>query len=223
VVGQHPGTSLEFIPSNDTIFSDEIGTFVGQMSAAAQRSLNWNLLNVRPGPREREGLMSRLRISDRAAEVGGRVYGLTMPEPSKLRLTFLSALLYDTLPDWAEVMHLPVPERIAALAKPGVRHMLREGAASATYRLWTDCANCTVSDVERPHLFAVVDSRTGDLVPEWGTDASTHYQHRCPRRAGTGITTPASGDDDESWAERGASVLTGAPSSWDPMPAPIST
>jgi N-acyl-D-aspartate/D-glutamate deacylase len=203
VVGQHPGTSLEFIPSNDTIFSDEIGTFVGQMSAAAQRSLNWNLLNVRPGPQEREGLMSRLRISDRAAEVGGRVYGLTMPEPSKLRLTFLSALLYDTLPGWAEVMHLPVPERIAALEKPGVRHMLREGAASAPYRLWTDWANCTISDVGCPSLFAVVGRRIGDLVPEWGTDAFDALVNIVVQdELVTGITTPASGDDDESWAER---------------------
>jgi N-acyl-D-aspartate/D-glutamate deacylase len=203
VVRDHPGTSLEFIPSNDTIFADEIGTFVGRMSAAAQRSLNWNLLSVRPGPQEHEGLMSRLRVSDRAAEVGGRVYGLTMPEPSKLRLTFLSPQLYDTLPDWAEVMHLPIPERIVALGKPQVRQMLREGAAAAPYKLWTDWAECTISDVGSPSLSGVVGRRLADLVPEYGYDPFDALLNIVVQdELVPGISTPVSGDDDASWAER---------------------
>jgi N-acyl-D-aspartate/D-glutamate deacylase len=147
--------------------------------------------------------MSRLRISDRAAEVGGRVYGLTMPEPSKLRLTFLSPQLYDTLPNWAEVMHLPIPERILALGKPEVRQMLREGAAAAPYKLWTDWAECTISDVGSPSLSDVVGRRLADLVPEYGDDPFDALLNIVVQdELVPGISTPLSGDDDASWAER---------------------
>jgi N-acyl-D-aspartate/D-glutamate deacylase len=203
VVRDHPGTSLEFIPTNDTIFGDEVGTFVGRMSAAAQRPLNWNLLSVRPGPEEYEGRMSRLRVSDRAAEAGGRVHALTMPEPSRMRLTFLTGILYDSLPNWAEVMRLPVPERITELGKPGVRQMLREGAAAAPYRLWHDWPDCTVSDVGSPSLSHLVGRRLADLVPEYGTDAFDALLNIVIQdKLVTGISTPVSGDDDESWEER---------------------
>ncbi|HSY15308.1 MAG TPA: amidohydrolase family protein [Jatrophihabitantaceae bacterium] len=202
-VRDHPGTALEYIPSNDTIFPDEIGTWVGRMSAAAQRSLNWNLLNVRPGPEEHEGMMSRLRVSDRAAEVGGRVYGLTMPEPSKLRTSFVSGLLYDSLPNWADVMRLPVPERIVELGKPEVRKMLQEGAASAPYRLWHDWPGCVISDVGSASLSHLVGRSLGDLVPEYGHDAFDALLNIVIQdNLVTGISTPPSGDDDESWAER---------------------
>jgi len=203
VVRDHPGTSLEFIPTNDTIFGDEVGTFVGRMSAAAQRPLNWNLLSVRPGPEEYEGRMSRLRVSDRAAEAGGRVHALTMPEPSRMRLTFLTGILYDSLPNWAEVMRLPVPERITALGQPGVRQMLREGAAAAPYRLWHDWPDCTISDVGSPSLSHLVGRRLADLVPEYGTDAFDALLNIVIQdELVTGISTPVSGDDDESWEER---------------------
>jgi N-acyl-D-aspartate/D-glutamate deacylase len=203
VVGDHPGTSLEFIPSNDTIFSDEIGTFVGRMSAAAQRTLNWNLLSVRPGPQEAEGRMSRLRVSDRAAEVGGRVVALTMPEPSTMRLTFLTGVVYDSLPNWADVMLLPVPERIVALGKPEVRQMLRDGVAAAPYKLWTDWPDCTISDVGSSTLSHIVGRRLADLVPEFGYDSFDALLNVVIQDGlVTGIATPASGDDDESWAER---------------------
>jgi N-acyl-D-aspartate/D-glutamate deacylase len=203
VVRDHPGTSLEFIPTNDTIFGDEVGTFVGRMSAAAQRPLNWNLLSVRPGPEEYEGRMSRLRVSDRAAEAGGRVHALTMPEPSRMRLTFLTGILYDSLPNWAGVMRLPVPERITALGEPGVRQMLREGAAAAPYRLWHDWPDCTISDVGSPSLSHLVGRRLADLVPEYGADAFDALLNIVIQdKLVTGISTPVSGDDDESWEER---------------------
>jgi N-acyl-D-aspartate/D-glutamate deacylase len=202
-VRDHPGTSLEFIPSNDTIFADEIGTLVGRMSAVAQRPLNWNLLSVRPGPQEHEGLMSRLRVSDRAAEVGGRVYALTMPRPGMLRLTFLTGVVYDTLPNWAEVMRLPVPDRIAALAKPEVRQMLRDGVAAAPYKLFTDWPDCAISDVGSPELSHIVGRRLAELVPEYGTDPFDALLNIVIQdELVTGISTPATGDDDASWAER---------------------
>ncbi|HXC75967.1 MAG TPA: amidohydrolase family protein [Candidatus Acidoferrum sp.] len=202
-VRDHPGTSLEFIPTNDTIFSEEVGTLVGRMSAAAQRSLNWNLLSVRPGPQEHEGLMSRLRISDRAAEVGGRVYGLTMPRPSMLRNTFLTGLSYDSLPNWADVMRLPVAEKIVALGKPEVRQMLRDGVAAHPYKLFTDWPDCTISDVGSPELAHIVGRRLAELVPEFGTDAFDALLNIVIQdKLVTGICTPATGDDDASWAER---------------------
>jgi N-acyl-D-aspartate/D-glutamate deacylase len=202
-VRDHAGTSLEFIPSNDVVFGEEVGRLVGRMSAAAQRPLNWNLLSVRPGPLEEEGRMSRLRASDRAAELGGLVKALTMPQASTMRLTFLAGVIYDSLPDWADVMYLPVPERIVALNKPEVRQLLREGVAAAPYKLWTDWPDCTISDVGSPKLSHIVGRRLGDLVPEYGYDAFDALLNIVVQDdLVTGIATPTTGDDDASWAER---------------------
>src|SRR5262249_14951826 len=47
------------------------------------------------------------------------------------RLNFVTAFVLDSLPGWAEVVTLPLPERKRALADPAVRARLDEGARNA--------------------------------------------------------------------------------------------
>jgi N-acyl-D-aspartate/D-glutamate deacylase len=65
-----------------------------------------------------------------AAEAGGCVVALTLPQGMSIRLTFLSGMILDALPGWSELFGLPVPERIAALRDPDTRRRLDEGAHS---------------------------------------------------------------------------------------------
>jgi N-acyl-D-aspartate/D-glutamate deacylase len=125
----HPGTTLEAIIAGCLSgFTDDDIALLTDMSVAADRPLNWNLLGVSAA--NPDGHQRQLRASGISAERGGRVVALTLPQAMKIRLSFLSGFVLDGLPGWRDTMHLPVPERLRALSDPQVRRRLAEGAAS---------------------------------------------------------------------------------------------
>ena len=129
VLREHPGTQLEaIIPGCLSGFTDDDVDLLAGMSKAADRPLNWNVLGVSAG--NPEGHEKQLRASQVAAKRGGRVVALTLPHSTKIRLSFLSGFVLDGLPGWRETMHLPVPERLKALADREVRRRLNQGAHS---------------------------------------------------------------------------------------------
>ncbi|MBV8182457.1 MAG: amidohydrolase family protein [Mycobacterium sp.] len=128
-VRSHPGTTLEaIIPGCLQGFTDDETALLTDMSLAADRPLNWNLLGVSAA--NPAGHQRQLHTSEVAAERGGRVVALTLPHAMKIRLSFLTGFVLDGLPGWRDIMHLPVPERLAALADPEVRRRLNDGAQS---------------------------------------------------------------------------------------------
>ena len=74
-----------------------------------------------------------LAASDYAAERGGRVLALTMPDAPSPRICFDNGFLLDTIPGWEKPMALPHDEKKAMLASAdGPRRAARGGAATAT-------------------------------------------------------------------------------------------
>ncbi|MBV9512476.1 MAG: amidohydrolase family protein [Mycobacteriaceae bacterium] len=139
-VRRHAGTTLEaIIPGCLSGFTDDDVALLTDMSRAADRPLNWNVLAVSAA--NPQGHERQLRASDLAAERGGRVVALTMPHATKIRLSFLTGFVLDGLPGWRETMHLPVAERIRALAEPDVRRRLNEGAQSEEAGILRGLAN----------------------------------------------------------------------------------
>ena len=139
-VREHPGTTLEaIIPGCLQGFSDDEIALLTDMSVAADRPLNWNLLGVSAA--NPAGHQGQLRASEVAAERGGRVVALTLPHAMKIRLSFLSGFVLDGLPGWRDTMHLPVRERLAALADPDVRRRLNDGAQSKEAGMLRGLAN----------------------------------------------------------------------------------
>ncbi|HEU4361199.1 MAG TPA: amidohydrolase family protein [Mycobacterium sp.] len=128
-VRDHPGTTLEaIVPGCLSGFTDDEITLLTEMSLAAGRPLNWNVLSVSAA--NPAGHTGQLRASESAAQRGGRVVALTLPHAMSIRLSFLTGFVLDGLPGWRDTMHLPVPERLKALADPEVRRRLNEGAQS---------------------------------------------------------------------------------------------
>ncbi len=115
------GTSLEFLPRYVDRFDPDQADLLANLSAAAQRPLNWNVLRIADDP---AGAAEAMRQSDHARAKGGKVVGLTMPIPSRARFSFLSGFVLNALPDWGEVIGLPVDVRLAALRDPAVRRRL---------------------------------------------------------------------------------------------------
>ena len=120
-VRDHAGTSLEFIPAMGEI-SDERIALMTDMSFAADRPLNWNLLgSVSPTP----VFAQQLTSSDHAAAHGARVVALALPDVMRLR----SSRMLQAMPGWGEVIALPDAERRARASQDAaVRDRLRDRA-----------------------------------------------------------------------------------------------
>jgi N-acyl-D-aspartate/D-glutamate deacylase len=119
----HPGTTLEFIAALGEIPEDRI-RLMADMSLAANRPLNWNLLgSLSPT----EIVEQQLSATDHARARGAEVVALALPDVMRMR----ASAMFDSLPGWREVVGLPPAERRAALADPARRDQLRRAAARA--------------------------------------------------------------------------------------------
>ncbi len=128
-VSLHEGTTLEYITSGclDN-FSDEEKDLMADMSATANRPLNWNLLTI--DARTPEKTEHQLDVSDRATAKGGRVVALTMPTLVPMNMSFRNHCALFLIPGWGPIMGLPIEWRIEALKSPGVRAKLNDLARS---------------------------------------------------------------------------------------------
>jgi N-acyl-D-aspartate/D-glutamate deacylase len=125
-VRSHPGTTLEFIIDGClNQFQDrEIGLMIA-MSLAANRPLNWNVMQVSATNRARHE--HQLSAGTKAKAAGAKIVALTMPTLVGLKMSFLEHCALNSIPEWGPILALPVPERIRMLKDPQVRERMREG------------------------------------------------------------------------------------------------
>ena len=165
-----PGTVLEFLPGIGT-FDDDTVQLMVDLSLAANRPLNWNVLGVSSFmPSLYEG---QLAASDRAAEAGARIVALTPSQVMSLRINLLSGFIVDAFPEWPEVIGLPVEERKKALADPVVRERLKKGAASeaaGALRALAIWENVTVDQVFTDANTRFQGRKLGEIGEELGKD-----------------------------------------------------
>jgi len=132
VVKEFPGTTLEFIPQVGP-FTPETFNLMADMSVAANRPLNWNLLAVQE--QNWEQVQHQLTGGDIAEAKGGRVLALTLPDTFRLRLNLRSGFVLDILPGWDKLMALPPAEKLAMLRDPAGRKHMNDLAQSPTTSL----------------------------------------------------------------------------------------
>ena len=128
-VRDHEGTTLEYVTDGCMRgFRDDEVDLMAEMTLAARRPLNWNVLTV--DAKEPERYRSQLAACENAAERGGRAIALTMPVLVEMNMSFRNYCALFMLPGWGDVMNLPVPERIAKLREPETRRWMNERARS---------------------------------------------------------------------------------------------
>jgi N-acyl-D-aspartate/D-glutamate deacylase len=194
----HEGTTLEFIPAIGPI-PDERMTLMADMSLAADRPLNWNLLGSLASE---EIYQQQLQASDVAEARGAYVVALTLPDVMRLR----SSTLLAGLPGWRDVVDLDESGRRAAAATPDTRAKLRAGAEQAAQRasgVLADFALMEVADpgsewVGRP-LGAIAEARGTDVVDVL---IDVVLVERLTLYAVLPSLTPSLGRTDEGWRAR---------------------
>jgi N-acyl-D-aspartate/D-glutamate deacylase len=204
-VRDHPGTTLEaIIPGCLQGFSDDEVALLTDMSVAADRPLNWNLLGVSAA--NPAGHQGQLRASEVAAERGGRVVALTLPHAMKIRLSFLTGFVLDGLPGWRDTMHLPVPERLAALADPEVRRRLNDGAQSEEAGMLRGLANWArliIVETFAPQNSGATGRSVGEVAAARGGEPfDTLLDIVIADELRTGLTPAPFGDDAADWRLR---------------------
>jgi N-acyl-D-aspartate/D-glutamate deacylase len=133
VCGEFGGTSLELVPqAGGDRFGERVKNVMVGMSVRAGRALNWNILHARAS--NRDEVDAKLAVADEARAAGGKVVGLLMPMPVKLRLNFMSGFVLDMLPGWDKLMALASKEKLELLSSPGGRARLRGPAEEADPR-----------------------------------------------------------------------------------------
>lgn len=203
VVRDFEGTYLEFLPSSASRFDEETMQRMTDMSVAANRILNWNLLM--PNSANPEGYRNQLSAGDHARERGGRVIALAAPKPPVAILTLETGAGFDLYPDWGDVIGLPLPERKARLADKSLRHRLNEGMKrSKLFSLQSDWSRWLIVETHLPENRALNGTTVGALASR---------DHKAPLDAlldlavaedlKTRFSPPMPGDDRASWRMRG--------------------
>jgi N-acyl-D-aspartate/D-glutamate deacylase len=199
-VRDHPGTSLEFIPSVGPIPEERV-RLMADMSCAADRALNWNLLGSLASE---EIYQQQLEASDRAEAAGGHVVALALPDMMRMR----ASTLLPGLPGWRAVTELDPAGRRAAIADPGIRRQLRAGAEKAARRSMGVLSDFALMEVSDPDS-AWVGRAVGEIAAARGTDL---IDVLIDVVLADGLTlfavlpslTPSLGRTDEGWAARTA-------------------
>ena len=170
--GKHEGTTLEgIVPGCLDRFEDHEIELLAEMSAAAKRPLNWNVLTI--DSREADRVPRQLAAGDRAAELGGRVVALTMPVLVPMNMNFLTFCGIWLLPGWQEILQVDVDERIARLRDPEVRARMLEASHSqeaGVYRRLADWEDYVIGDTFAAENEGLSNRTVKDISEERGTE-----------------------------------------------------
>jgi N-acyl-D-aspartate/D-glutamate deacylase len=170
VTGEYPGTSLEFIPMVGPQFEPWAVELMTDMSVAAQRPLNWNVMTVfAHSVAECE---AKLGAGDYARARGGKVVALTVPMSFGVRLSFRSGFILDAMPEWESVMLLPPDEKLAIFRDPAGRARLNELAQLPTNQLKTlaHWGSKVIFDVVAPENEQYRGRLVQDIADDQGRD-----------------------------------------------------
>jgi N-acyl-D-aspartate/D-glutamate deacylase len=203
VVGDYDGTNLEFIPTVGR-FDESHYQLMTDMSVAANRPLNWNLIAVNLSPKQMEAMEVRLAASDFARERGGRVLALTVPCAVQSRMSLESGFVFDMLNGWAKPMALPVEEKMAMLADPDQRRELNDlaqgpGPMRGIARWERLRIGETFADTNTQYQGRTV----GEIADDEGRET---FDVLCDIALAddlrTGLYQPVVGDDEATWQKR---------------------
>jgi N-acyl-D-aspartate/D-glutamate deacylase len=204
VVSHHPGTSLEFLPGTGA-FSDEQKQLMTDLSLAAQRPLNWNVLAPTAG--NIELTENQLSATDYARKRGAEVLALTVPQPMTVRVNLHAGFIFDALHGWAELFQLSIEDRMERLRDKDVRAQLDRDAQSeksGILRFLAFWGNMTVDQTFTEETEKYRGRRIDEISEELGMSPfDTLLEIALADGLQTYFMPPSTGNDPDTWALRG--------------------
>jgi N-acyl-D-aspartate/D-glutamate deacylase len=173
------------------------------MSAAAQRPLNWNVLQVNAASSAEAQV--KLEAGDVARARGGKVVALTIPMSFGVRLSFLSGFGLDAMPGWEAPMALPPAAKLALFRDRAARHALDVAARRAgdQYRQASNWSTHVIFDVVADENKPYLGRTVGDIAEELGRDP---WDVLCDIVVADELQTsfgrPAPAEDEADWTAR---------------------
>ncbi|MFI6442489.1 amidohydrolase family protein [Streptomyces sp. NPDC050759] len=204
-VAEHEGTQIEAIVAGclDQFSDAEIDLFV-EMSAAAGRPLNWNVLTIDSSVPER--VPRQLFASEQARKAGGRVVALTMPILTPMNMSLGTFCALNLIPGWGPVLGLPVPERIEKLRDPDVqKELLRQSQAkeAGVFRRLTNFGRYVIGDTYSEANRGLSGRVVEDIAAERGQEPFATLVEICAADSLRTVLWPMPTDNDPaSWAMR---------------------
>jgi N-acyl-D-aspartate/D-glutamate deacylase len=167
--GEFEGTSLELIPMVGP-FEPWAVQLMADMSAAAQRPLNWNVMAGTAG--NLADCEKKLDAGSYAAAHGGRVIALTVPMSFPLRLSFRSGFILDAMPSWEGPMLLPLEQKLALFRDADARTRLNDAAQSESnpMRALADWRRMRIFDVFAAENEQYRGKTVGEIADAEGRD-----------------------------------------------------
>ncbi len=197
------GTTVEFLPGVG--WGEGIAEYMADISLAANRPVNWNVLAA--APNNMEMVDQQLAATDLARKRGAEVVALTVPQPMTVRINLHSGFVFDALHNWAPLFQMPIPERIEYLKDPANRAQLaKDGASeqSGIIRALAVAENFIVDQVRNPSLEKYKGRQIGDIAEELGKEPfDVFLDIAIEDDLHTYFMPVMMGTDDESWALRG--------------------
>ncbi|MFE9398549.1 amidohydrolase family protein [Streptomyces flavidovirens] len=204
-VGEHEGTQLEAIVAGclDQFTDDEIDLLV-DMTTAAGRPLNWNVLTIDAAVPER--VPRQLAASERARQAGGRIVALTMPILTPMNMSLGTFCALNLIPGWGDILALPVSSRIEKLRDPDVRkEMLRraDSKEAGVFRRLANFERYVIGDTYSDANEGLSGRVVRDIAAERGQDPFHCLVEICAADQLRTVLWPMPADNDPaSWALR---------------------
>jgi N-acyl-D-aspartate/D-glutamate deacylase len=204
VVRDFAGTTIEFLPGIG-VHTDENKQLMTDVSLAANRPVNWNVLA--PSSQSPELVDAQLSTSDYARERGAEVIALTVPQPMSVRINLHAGFVFDALPGWSDFFLLSVEERIAKLGDPEYRAYLDGRADSEEAGFLRGLANWAAMRVDQV-VCEENEKYVGRTVGEIAeAEGKKPFDVLCDLAIADDLHTyfmpQTGGDDDASWQLRG--------------------
>lgn len=200
VTGEYEGTGLEIIAQVGPKFDQWAIELMADMSVAAQRPLNWNVMTV--NAMNYADSIRKLDASDHARAKGGKVVALNMPISFGVRLSFASGFVLDAMPDWEGPMLAPREQKLELFRDKAARDALNAKAQSPDNPMLAvaNWANKVIFDVVAPENEQYRGRLVGDIAAEQGRDPwDVLCDIAVADELNTSFGTPTPPETDEDW------------------------
>jgi N-acyl-D-aspartate/D-glutamate deacylase len=202
VVSEFPGTLIEFLPNVRLPFDESQTRRLTELSLAAQRPVNWNVLV--PDAAHPQRYQSQIAASDYAAERGAKVVALVFAQGITLRINLASGFIFDTFPGWGDLFKLPLAPRMQALRDPAVRRRLEDGYNSPEMVVRAPVAEWKFAQTFSKSTDGYNGKTIGEVAEQLGKKPlDTLLDISLEDNLKTVFLLPTMGDDPQTWKIRG--------------------